>query len=259
MRRFRWGWGLALIVLGINAGAILAQAQGSPLDAAGDAIDRKDYSSAEKILSDYLQKHPKDSTAMLLLGTARLDAKDIDGAIDELNVLVKAEPMDWYGHIYLAQAYAQKGDWTDFDKEREVMKAARDSHARRIQMVEDGDVIDILTVNGQQYTAKSYYKPVGPHHTHYVFLHIVDGSKVTDLITCDSDDGDQVEFKREHPKEATEGARSFSLDTWEVVNDNPVHDHVLRFYDREPTYEALRADVMKVLEAKYQPSEPAKK
>ena len=195
---------------------------------------------------------------MLLLGTARLGAKEFDGAIDELKVLLKAEPMDWYGHIYLAQAYAQKGDWADFDKEREVMKSARDSHVRGIQLVEDGDVIDILTVNGQQYTAKSYYKPVGPHHTRYVFLHIVDGVKVTDLFTCDSDDGDQVEFKREHPKEAAEGARRFSLDPWEVVNDNLVHGHMLRFYDGEPTYEALRADVMKVLEAKYQPSEPAK-
>ena len=259
MRRLRRRWGLALAALGIVAGAMLAHAQGSPLDAAGNAIDRKDYSSAEKMLSDYLQKHPRDSTAMLLLGTARLGAKDFDGAIDELKVLLKAEPKDWYGHIYLAQAYAQKGDWTDFDKGREVMKAARDSHARGIQLVEDGDVIDNLTVEGQEYTVKFYYAPVGPHHTRYVFLHIVDGVKVVDMLTCDSDDGDQIEFKREHPIEAAAGARSFSLDPWEVVNDNPVHGHVLRFYDSEPTYEALRAVVMKVLEAKYHPPEPAKK
>jgi len=261
MRKLRWG--VAWVALVLAAGAILAHAQGDPLDAAATAMDKKDFSSAEKILSDYLQKHPKAPTAMLLLGTARLDAKDFDGAIDEFKALLKDQPKDWYGYIYLAQAYAQKGDWADFDKQRELIKAAIDSKARGIQLVGDGDVIDILTVEGQEYTVKSYYQPVGPHHTRYVFLHIVDGVKVVDMLTCDSDDGDQFVFKNEHPKEAAAGARRFSLDPWEVVNDNPVHGHMLRFYDGEPTYEALRADVMMVLEAKYKApaggSEPGKK
>jgi tetratricopeptide (TPR) repeat protein len=248
MRRLRWG--MAVVVLGVVA--MSAHAQKDPLDAAATAIDKKDFASAEKILTDYLQKHPKTATAMLLLGTARLDAKDFDGAIDELKELVKDEPKDWYGYIYLAQAYAQKGDWENFDKERELIKAARDSNAPRIKLVGDGDVIDILTVAGQQYTVKSYYKPVGPHQTHYVFLHIVDDVKLKDMLTCDSDDGDQIEFKRLHPKEAAAGARRFSLDPWEVVNDQLVHRHILRFYDGEPTYEELRADVMKVLTANAQ-------
>ena len=54
-------------------------------------MDKKDFSSAEKILSDYLQKHPKAPTAMLLLGTARLDAKDFDGAIDEFKAIYQEE------------------------------------------------------------------------------------------------------------------------------------------------------------------------
>jgi tetratricopeptide (TPR) repeat protein len=244
---------MAVVVLGVMAGAMLAHAQKDSLDAAATAIDKKDFASAEKILTDYLQKHPKAATAMLLLGTARLDGKDFDSAIDELKELVKDEPRDWYGYIYLAQAYAQKGDWVNFDKQREFIRAARDSNAPRIKLVGDGDVIDILTVAGQQYTVKSYYKPVGPHQTHYVFLHIVDDIKLKDFLTCDSDDGDQIEFKREHPKEAAAGARSFSLDPWEVVNDQPVHGHILRFYDGEPNYEELRADVIKVLTAMYQP------
>jgi tetratricopeptide (TPR) repeat protein len=250
MRRLRLG--MTVVVLGVVTGAILAHAQKDPLDAAATAIDKKDFASAEKILTDYLQKHPKAATAMLLLGTARLDEKDFDGAIDELKELVKDEPKDWYGYIYLAQAYARKGDWKNFDKERALIKAARDSKARGIELVGDGDVIDILTVAGQQYTVKSYYKPVGPHQTHYVFLHIVDDGKLKDMLTCDSDDGDQAEFKREHPKEAAAGARRFSLDPWEVVNDQLVHGHILRFYDGEPTYEELRADVMKVLTANAQ-------
>jgi len=244
---------MTVVALVAMAGAMLAHAQKDPLDAAATAIDKKDFASAERILTEYLQKHPMAATAMLLLGTARLDAKDFDGAIDELKELVKDEPKDWYGYIYLAQAYAQKGDWENFDKQRELIKAARDSNAPRIKLVGDGDVIDVLTVAGEQYTVKSYYKPVGPHQTHYVFLHIVDDVKVKDFLTCDSDDGDQIEFKRVHPKEAAAGARSFSLDPWEVVNDQPVHGHILRFYDGEPTYEELRADVLKVLSAMYQP------
>jgi tetratricopeptide (TPR) repeat protein len=248
---------MPVVALGVVVGTVSARAQKDPLDAAGTAIDNKDFASAEKILTDYLQKHPradtaKTATAMLLLGTARLDAKDFDGAIDELKELVKNEPKDWYGYIYLAQAYAQKGDWENFDKQRELIKAARDSNAPRIKLVGDGDVIDILTVAGQQYTVKSYYKPVGPHQTHYVFLHIVDDIKLKDMLTCDSDDGDQMEFKREHPKEAAAGARRFSLDPWEVVSDQLVHGHILRFYDGEPTYEELRADVIKVLNANAQ-------
>lgn len=243
-------WGLALVVLGIFAGSMLAQAQGSPLDAAGDAIDRKDYSSAEKMLSGYLQDHPRDSAAMLMLGTARLGAKDSDGAIAELKVLLKAEPMDWNGHIYLAQAYAQKGDWADFDKERKVMKTARDSHARGIELVGDDDVIDVLHVGGKDYTVQAFYKPRGPHHTSYVFLHYGNDKKLKDLIECDSDDSSQAMFRQQFPAEAERGERRFSLAVFKADGDNLVHQPMLRYYDGEPSYEALRADVLLVIEGK---------
>lgn len=236
---------MMLWVLGLQA------QKNRPLDAGADAIDRKDYASAEKILSDYLQEHPKHMdtvNAMLLLGKARVEMNNFDGAIDILNALLKEEPKDWYAHSFLVRAYAEKGDWPNFDKEQKLIKAARDANAPGIDYGEDGDIIDVLTVGGQQYLIKSYYKPVGPHHTHYAFLHLSADGNVTDLLTCDSDDGDQIAFKEDHPEEASAGARRFSLDPWTVVKGNLVHGHILRFYDGEPTYEALRADVIKVLE-----------
>jgi tetratricopeptide (TPR) repeat protein len=242
---------MAVVALVVGAGAVMAQSA-KDLDAGAAAMDRKDYPAAEKFFSDYVTKHPKALTAMLMLGMTRIELKNFDGAIDTFSTLLNIWPDDWHAHIGLVQAYARKGDWKDFDKERALLKAARDSNARGIQLVGDGDVIDVLTVAGQQYTVKSYYKPVGPHQTHYVFLHIVDDANLKEFLTCDSDDGDQVEFKRLHPKEAAAGARSFSLDPWEVVNNEPVHGHVYRFYDGEPTYEELRADVLKVLNMTYQ-------
>ena len=251
MRRTRRGILMSLI-LGMAmlwVSGLEAQKDG-PLMAGADAIDRKDYASAEKILEEFLQTHPNHMdavNAMLLLGKARVEMNNFDGAIDILSSLLKEEPKDWYAHTFLVRAYAGKGDWAKFDKEQRFIKAARDSNARGIDYGADGDIIEVLTSGGQQYVIKSYYKPVGPHHTRYVFLHIAADGNVTDLLTCDSDDGDQVAFKTEHPKDAASGMRRFSLDPWRVVNGNLVHDHMLRFYDGEPKYEVLRADVIKVL------------
>lgn len=248
MRRLRWG--IALVTLAVVAGTTLAQAQKDPLEAGKAAMEHEDYASAQKIFADYLQKNPKSTEAMLQLGISQMALRSFDEAISEFTKLLSVSPQTWGAHINLVLAYAQKGNWAAFAKERDLIKAARDSNAPGLPM-DSADVIDFLDVGGQKHLVEYFYKPVGPHHTRYVFLHRVDGG-VTDLITCDSDDGDQMVFKSEHPKEAAAGARRYSLDPWTVAGNNLEHGHILRFYDGEPTYEALRADVVKVLTANTQ-------
>jgi hypothetical protein len=249
VRRMAWLVCMVVSVATICPLGLRAQ-RNSPLDAGASAIDRKDFASAERILSGYLATHPKhmdEVDAMLLLGKTRIELKNFDGAIDVLDALLKEEPKDWYAHIFLVQAYAEKGDWPDFHREREMVKQARDAKRPGVDYGDDGDVIDLLTINGESYLVKSYYRPGGPHHTHYVFLHVGGDGNVKDLLTCDSDDGDQIDFKQHFPKEAAAGARRFSLDPWVVTDRNLVHGHVIALYDGEPTYEVLRADVLKVL------------
>ncbi len=63
----------------------------------------------------------------------------------------------------------------------------------------------------------------------------------------ESDDIDQVEFKKRHPEDAAAGKRSFSMDGY----FEPRTHATLKFYpDGEPSYREARADVTADLKGK---------
>ena len=245
--------GVALVVtccVGVSrgqaAGGAPLQSGPNPLAVGLAALQKGDYASAKTFFANYLSGSPNDAEARLYLGGAEMGLKDFPAAIKDLQAVIAVKPDLWTAHTNLVLAYAESLDWADFDKERALIKTARDNNAPGLDK-QRGDVIDLLQVGAKTYSVRYFYELHGQFNTRYVFLHFGDDGKLTDYIQCESDDADQGFFKQAHPKEAAAGARSFSLDSY-TVNEKGMTQGLIKFYtDGEPTYEVVRADALKAL------------
>jgi hypothetical protein len=142
-------------------------------------------------------------------------------------------------------------DWPAFDKERAMIKAARDARTPGLSLT-DHDTIDLLRVNGELYPVWYFYTLYGRWHVRYVILHFGKDGNADFYIQCESDDTDQGFFSSTHPKQP--GDRVFSLDSY-THSDKGDSQALHGFYnDGEPTYEKVRADALKVLQGRSKPA-----
>ena len=242
--------------VGNNAAALDLQRGPNPLAVGLAELQHGDYGAAKAFFSEYLSSSPNDLDARMDLGGAELGLREFPAAAKEFQAVIAAKPDLWPAHLNLVLAYAELQDWPDFDRERAFVKAARDKSAPGLE-AQKGDLIDVLHVGAKTYSVRAFYELYGQYHTRYVFLHFAEDGKLTDYVQCESDDADQEIFKQAHPKEAAAGARSFSLDTY-TVTDTGMSQGLIKFYsDGEPTYEVVRADVLKVLTGKEKPAASA--
>jgi hypothetical protein len=241
---------------------VASQAQtpaADPLTVANQAIAKGDYAAAQTIVNAYLKDNPDNPQALFAAGSAFLGLKQYDDADKSYLAAIKAQPPFWPAHKNLVIVYAAEGKWTDFDRERALL---RDATAKG----EDGlnakvpDVIDVIYVGTERYIVRAFPELNGKFHTRYNFVHFGSDGKRDFWIECESDDADQAFFAQKHPQEAAAGQRSFSLDSYTAPKLNPdgktyslTHGTIKFYPDGEPTYEMVRADVVKVLENKTAP------
>ncbi len=220
---------------------------GDPLAVGKSAMQHGDYDGAHKFFSQYAADNPGSMEAVFYLGGAELGLKNFGAAATDFQKVIAAMPNQWSAHNNLALAYAQAGNWAAFDKERAVIKAARDTNAPGVD--KDGfDLIDILGAGEKTYEVRAFYKLHGRYNSRYVFLHFGKGGKADSWFQCESDDADQEMFAEQHADKAKAGDRRFSLDTYSV-GANGISQGLIKFYDGEPTYEVVRADVLKSIES----------
>ena len=72
-------------------------------------VNTGDIERGNKILRDALDVHPTDTNILFEHLKARLDARDLDGAIGPLSVAAVENPSDVLTHIYLGRAYRAAG------------------------------------------------------------------------------------------------------------------------------------------------------
>src|SRR5689334_18395628 len=161
-----------------------------PLDTGKQAFQRGDYVAAQKFFTAYLRDNPSNLNALLLAGSAFFELKQYEDAAQSLLAAIKLQPSLWPAHKNLVIVYAAQGKWTEFDRERAVLKAARESGASGLSM-KDADVIDVLYVGSEQYRVLSYAELAGRFKMRYNFVHFGSDGKPDYWIVCESDDIDQ--------------------------------------------------------------------
>jgi len=251
----------AVIALSLSAPFLYAQQPTTqspdtdPLAVGKAAMQKGDFAAARSFFAKYVEENPKDAEAWFYLGGADLNLERPADAAKDFQQSVTFKPDSWSAHNNLSLAYAETEDWSAFDKERAVIKAARDKGEPGISL-DDHDLIDVLHVNGQVYQVWYFYKPYGHFHARYVFLHFGSDGNADRWFQCESDDADQYFFQQKHPKEAKVGERSYSLDSYKVEKPGQYPSQALHgFYmDGEPTYETVRADVLKALRSETKPA-----
>jgi tetratricopeptide (TPR) repeat protein len=257
----------SLLTLIILVGSIAARAQlGStptpapstdPLAIGKQALVHGDFKAAQEFFSNYLKEHPENTEAIFYAGNSALELRQYDDAASYYRKVIEKQPPNmWPAHKSLVVVYAVQQKWEDFDRERKLIQDARVQGSPGLSP-KDADVIDILYVGDERYIVRAYAELAGHFHARYNFTHFNKQGKLDFWISCESDDNDQTFFAQSHPKEAAAGQRSFSLDSYTAAVPNPngqgmtqTHGTIKFYPDGEPTYETVRADVLKVLEHK---------
>jgi len=218
-------------------------------------MEHGDYATAKTFFTTYVAATPGDAEAWFYLGGANLGLDQPGEAAKAFSKSIELKPDAWSAHTNLVLAYAEMQDWAAFDKERVLIKAARDEKKPGISL-DAHELIDVLHVNGETYQVWYFYKPYGHFHARYVFLHFGQDGKADRWYQCESDDVDQAFFQQQHPKEAKAGERSYSLDSYWFEKSSQYPSQALHgFYsDGEPPYETVRADVLKAIAGKTKPA-----
>jgi tetratricopeptide (TPR) repeat protein len=230
-----------------------------PLALGKQALAHSDYQTAWEFFTNYLKDNPDSSEATFLAGNAALGLKHYDDAAGYYQRLIAKKPDMWSAHKNLVIVYAAQNKWPEFDQERKVLQTARDQGSPGLSK-KDADVIEVLYVGSERYIVRAFPELAGRFKARYNFSHFGKDGKLDSWIACESDDVDQTFFAQKHPKEAAEGQRSFSLDSYTAAVPNlngqgftQTHGTIKFYPDGEPSYETVRADVIKVLEHKTGP------
>jgi len=218
------------------------------------ALGHGDYKGAQTFFAQALKDNPENVDALFLGGNAALGLKQYDEAAHMYEAAIAKRPPMWNAHKNLVIIDAMEGKWAEFDAQRKLLQEARARGDQGLS-AQDSDVIDVFYVGPERYVVRESATLSGQFKTRYNFLHFGKDDKLDFRIACESDDADQITFAKAHPAEAAAGKRSFSLDSYSAsatADGKFSQTHgTLKFYpDGEPTYEMVRADVLKALEAR---------
>ncbi len=221
-------------------------------------LQKEQYGEAEKFFVDFLNKNPGRMDAKLCLGSAEFGLKKYDEAEKTYKEIIDKYPTAWPALKWLSEVYSAEGKWTEFDAVRTQLHDAKEKNEAGTYSI-GNDVIDLLYVGDERYIVREFYPLSGRSQMRYLFLHVDKQGKADYWITCSSIDPDQIAFAKMHPDLAAQGKRSFSLDYYTAPVTQPNGQRtqsqaLIKFYwDGEPTYETVRADVLASLQHKSTP------
>ena len=212
------------------------------------ALAAKQFLEAKKIFLAMLKLHPDNIEGQLGLADAELGLQQYESAELEYRKVVATQPELWQAHKNLVIVEAALGRWEEFDRERTVLRMARQREAPGIS-ARESDVIDGFTVHGQRWIVREYFEPVGRSQTRYNFEHFSPTGRAEEYISLESAEaakavtpGGAVVIGNE-TKPAPPGDPTIALNWY----TGKAHGTILSYGQREPDYEHVRADVQRWL------------
>jgi tetratricopeptide (TPR) repeat protein len=218
------------------------------LFAARKALAAKEYQRAEEMFSAYVRTHPGNVDGEEGVGDAELGLHKYEAAELEYRSVVAAQPQFWLAHKNLVIVEAALGRWGEFDRERAVLRGARQRGAPGIS-ARESDVIDSFDERGGHWIVREYYEPAGRSLTRYNFECFGQDGRVREYVSLESAEaarralavGGEVHIG-DYEKSAAP-IRDFALNFY----TGKTHGTITRYPNGEPSYERVRADVMRWL------------
>lgn len=216
------------------------------------AFRAHDYKRALSIFNEVTAADPNNILAHNLAGNCSLETHDFPAAIQSFQHALQIQPDQPQNLAGLLRAYVQAGMIKERDAELQHVHELLNAHKlpENFSFIFDsfaaGDGLVLVTEFPQLY---------GHFHFRYVFNVYDATGKFLRRIALESDDIDQIDWAKQHPKEAAAGGRKFSLDGYSQNAASQLTHSLYKFYDDgEPPYDQVRADVQKVLAGASKPS-----
>jgi tetratricopeptide (TPR) repeat protein len=245
--------GVVVIATSLS-GSASAQSQRSvppQIKAAREALTQKHFQEAKAMFAIYAQQHAGDIDAEEGIGDAELGMHEYEAAELQYRSVVAQAPRFWEAHKNLVIVEAALGRWGEFDREREVLRGARQRGDPGIS-ARESDVIDSIDVRGEHWIVREYYEPVGRSLTRYNFEYFGPDGRVREYVSLESADA---------ARQAAVGGEVRIGDPRATLPESALHikDFALNFYTGkrhgtiktypkgEPSYERVRADVIRWL------------
>src|SRR6202789_4314105 len=118
--------------------------------AARKALAAKHDQRAEELFAAYAKTHPGNIDGEEGIGDAELGLHEYEAAELQYRSVVAAQPEFWIAHKNLVIVEAALGRWGEFDRERALLRGARERGAPGIS-TRESDVIDSLEVHGEHW------------------------------------------------------------------------------------------------------------
>lgn len=233
----------------VVAGVAVAQTAVPPeMVEAKAAVQAKDFARAKALYTAYSRSHPDSAAGWMGVGESELGLHEYEAAEMDYRHAVMLQPENWVAHKSLVLVEAKLKRWEEFDRERAVLRGARERGADNITKRES-DLIDIFDVKGRQWSVREYYEPVGRSEARYNFEHFENG-RVAEYVSLEPMDAAAAALKRDE-QVAIGGETPAPVSAKKVWTLNwytgSGHGVIKKYPAGEPTYEVVRADLLRWL------------
>ena len=227
----------------------------------------RQFAAAKQVFEAFVAAHPAtDSAAVqaeLGVGDAQLGLGEYEAAETTYRAVVAAQPELWQAHKNLVVVEAALERWEEFDRERTVLRMARERGAPGISALES-DVIDSFTVRGEHWVVRAYFEPLGRSQARYNFERFSPDGRVAAYLSLEDAAAARAALTPGDVRIGTTGpgaaANAKAEDTLSLNWYTGRAHGLIRNYSRgepgnvpshesgeKPSYERLRIDVMRWL------------
>ena len=212
-----------------------------------DLLQAHQFQQAQALFTAYLGSHPGDVQAELGLGDAQLGLHHFEAAEITYRSAVAVQPELWQAHKDLVVVEAALGRWEEFDRERTVLRMARQRQAPGISR-QESDLIDSFNAGGGHWIVRAYFQPLGRSRALYNFERFSPEGRVQAYLSLE----DQAAAKAA----LTPGDEKIGLNPPVAMGDAPsvplalnwytgvAHGTIRSYPSGAPSYEHLRQDVI---------------
>lgn len=218
------------------------------------AIEKtKAHQDAEalKLFSQVLAADPKNAQVNLLASGAAIESLQMEIALEYAQRAQQLDPADWKVHLTLLVADAGTGKVKERDQERDLVRGFHADGKHPDATQSNGFMVDYFALKDYRIRAVEYFAPIGKPHFAYRFLVYNQDRKQIWTVALESDDLDQTSWASAHKELAATGAREYSLEGYGA----DAHT-IYRNYSGKPSYDDLKAQVVKVLSEQPLPQKP---